>query len=354
MQKRIAYLDVAKAIAIVAVLLGHVGGAPDVVGSLCYSFHMPLFFILSGYFLKPAVRCDAAFVRKSARALLVPYAVTAGIVIVERLLVGVLRGDVVGGLHDAATMVVAALYGSGDFVPSVLSDWVVPIGAIWFLLALFWGRLFLAAAQGTRAPAVIVVMLFAASFLMVDESLWLPFGIQTGMGAVLFLYVGQRVRELGLDAPGAISPVLWLAMLLVWGYCILIGGNIFMVNNSFDDGLIDVIGAICGSMCVIVAARRLETALPRVAAPLAAIGANTLPIFCMHLVEMQCVNWDWVLTHVESAGLPGPLWLWWFVLRCAIVAAMVGALWLMPRALSGVYFRSCRLPQATTGVEGRR
>ena len=44
MQKRIAYLDVAKAIAIVAVLLGHVGGAPDVVGSLCYSFHMPLFF----------------------------------------------------------------------------------------------------------------------------------------------------------------------------------------------------------------------------------------------------------------------------------------------------------------------
>lgn len=55
-RKRIEYVDVAKGIAILCVVAGHTFAAYD-PGSLqnkfIYSFHMPLFFILSGFFYKP-------------------------------------------------------------------------------------------------------------------------------------------------------------------------------------------------------------------------------------------------------------------------------------------------------------
>lgn len=55
--QRIRFFDIAKGIAILAVILGHSAietnlFAPhrtaQVVLSICFSFHMPLFFILSG------------------------------------------------------------------------------------------------------------------------------------------------------------------------------------------------------------------------------------------------------------------------------------------------------------------
>ena len=50
--KRIAWLDIAKGIAIICTIIGHnipVGGN---VRNLIFSFHMPLFFILAGYTIK--------------------------------------------------------------------------------------------------------------------------------------------------------------------------------------------------------------------------------------------------------------------------------------------------------------
>ena len=46
--KRIQYLDIAKAIGIILVIIGHIS-QNEIITSVIYSFHMPLFFILSGY-----------------------------------------------------------------------------------------------------------------------------------------------------------------------------------------------------------------------------------------------------------------------------------------------------------------
>lgn len=54
MRKRIEYIDLAKAIAILLMVLGHCASLNDIplIRSVIYSFHMPLFFIISGYFFK--------------------------------------------------------------------------------------------------------------------------------------------------------------------------------------------------------------------------------------------------------------------------------------------------------------
>ena len=53
--KRINYIDLAKGIAILCVIIGHTFSAYDqgnILVQFIYSFHMPLFFILSGWFVK--------------------------------------------------------------------------------------------------------------------------------------------------------------------------------------------------------------------------------------------------------------------------------------------------------------
>ena len=86
--QRIRFFDIAKGIAILAVILGHSAietnlFAPhrtaQVVLSICFSFHMPLFFILSGYFMHPDRRFRWM---KEAKQLLLTYVVTALCVLV--------------------------------------------------------------------------------------------------------------------------------------------------------------------------------------------------------------------------------------------------------------------------------
>lgn len=50
--KRIEYIDVAKGVTILLVIVGHVSHLPEPIKSSIYSFHMPLFFLLSGYFFR--------------------------------------------------------------------------------------------------------------------------------------------------------------------------------------------------------------------------------------------------------------------------------------------------------------
>lgn len=79
---RIAYLDAAKGCAILSVILSHLW-IPELTPFL-FSFHMPLFFILSGYFLKREDN-PRIWVCKRSRQILVPFALTAGVLGLARL-----------------------------------------------------------------------------------------------------------------------------------------------------------------------------------------------------------------------------------------------------------------------------
>lgn len=71
--KRINFIDLAKGIAIFLVVVGHIETIPFIKSTI-YSFHIPLFFLLSGYFVDFSK--DFGFqVKKMFRSLIVPYLV---------------------------------------------------------------------------------------------------------------------------------------------------------------------------------------------------------------------------------------------------------------------------------------
>ena len=45
-------IDIAKGVGIILVVFGHDTLCPSIIRNVIFSFHMPLFFILSGYFYK--------------------------------------------------------------------------------------------------------------------------------------------------------------------------------------------------------------------------------------------------------------------------------------------------------------
>ena len=52
--KRVTYIDIAKGLAILCVIIGHTTQYIDIgiINPFVFSFHMPLFFVLSGWCMK--------------------------------------------------------------------------------------------------------------------------------------------------------------------------------------------------------------------------------------------------------------------------------------------------------------
>lgn len=71
-QKRLEWVDIAKGIGIILVVLGHCVPYGGTTFNLIFTFHMPLFFILSGYcYVQRGIRTTFD---KKLKSLLVPFA----------------------------------------------------------------------------------------------------------------------------------------------------------------------------------------------------------------------------------------------------------------------------------------
>ncbi len=71
MAKRLEWIDIAKGIAIILVVLGHATGA-SIMGKYIYSFHMPLFFIISGMCFSKGKYDFPTFLQKRFKQLFLP------------------------------------------------------------------------------------------------------------------------------------------------------------------------------------------------------------------------------------------------------------------------------------------
>jgi len=78
-KSRIGGIDIAKSVAIIAVVLGHYlqNFVPSYM-NYAFCFHVSLFFLLSGYFLRAEIDWHT-FINKNADRLLKPYFVTTSI-----------------------------------------------------------------------------------------------------------------------------------------------------------------------------------------------------------------------------------------------------------------------------------
>lgn len=130
MKKQIGWINIAKGIAIVLVVYGHVLDGLNAAGyeiwnyqlihDIIYAFHMPLFFFLSGIFAKKLLTLDLTTILKTRSvSLLHPY--------------------FLWGTIQAGIMVFLSKYTNGNIgVERLLQLPIRPIGQFWYIYDLFF------------------------------------------------------------------------------------------------------------------------------------------------------------------------------------------------------------------------
>lgn len=248
-KQRVDTFDIMKFVGIILVIVGHMTG---LFREFIFSFHMPLFFILAGYFYHQ--RSIAESFRLDVKHLVYPYMLTAVAIFLTYSLCSTFKDDI-SLKHWFAAM----CYGSGSTEHTSLFLAHVPaIGAIWFLLALFWCKnIFNVIVHYLKYWYVtsIVVSLIA---IAVDRYLInLPWAILPGAGAVMFYATGYYIKlHAGFRK---INPFLATLCILVWIVSFLKFGLIGMVICSYPNFLINVIGAFGGTYVLFLVSDVLST-----------------------------------------------------------------------------------------------
>ena len=284
-------LDLCKGVCIIGVIAGHVlqqagfGRAMQVF----YSFHMPMLFMLSGYFISGR-KTWQEFALSRARRLLVPYSVCCGIVIAGKSIVAAVKGR--DWFAAFTEWLYISFYGSG----AGQGTWIFDssgvlhrlsggeIGMFWFLLALFYGSLVVKWCWQKRWGARVIA---ACSLLGIISSqyFYVPFSIQNGLAVTFWIFAGMLIREKGLWRYAKIAPLTLLMLAVSWLISIF-WGETHLYRNYYGLGVVDVIGALSGSWLVFWLANKFSEQYGSSSAGkvLAWIGCNTMMIYCVHFM----------------------------------------------------------------------
>lgn len=288
--KRIEYLDIARGIGILLVVLGHndFGAFSTFFHQVIYSFHVPLFFFLSGYFLNTSIPF-LEYLKKRFHSILKPFLFT--ILLIYFASVSFERM----GFQTAITRIVKSLYGSVTYI-----TW----DQLWFLPNLFvvslyayafvrltsrlpdrWARW--AALLGTLALAYPVIHAFnpfpVSLFGREYELFGLPFSLDLVFLSGFFFLAGNEVRQF-TDEESFDSPLLLVVAgtgLPLLNYLLPYRTDIAIrVYESFP---VNTAEAFLGILFVIALSRHIQLRTPSLASMLRYIGSISLIILLFHV-----------------------------------------------------------------------
>lgn len=242
-KKRDVTIDIAKGIGIYLVCLGHTT-SNEVVLKWLYSFHMPLFFFLSGIFHSQTEKY-LEFFKKKVRALLVPYLFFATTLFIFFLLVSKKIGFSAG----------ENLPVKENFIGTEIKNFsrVSWGGQLWFLLALFLvaNIMYFVKKLSLKTQILVnVLMILTNIYLSKKIDFYLPWCFLTVLMAFNFYWFGNYFRNDILNRKN-ISNLVLLGLLIINLIISHLNGKVDMWSNSYGNLILFFIGAYSGSLFLI-------------------------------------------------------------------------------------------------------
>lgn len=279
---RVDWMDVARGLGIILVVIGHAerglvsagmaGGSMGWLDYTLYLFHMPLFFLLSGLNVPHALRKGAAsFTRSKLHTIAYPY-----------VLWSLVQGGVLVALSGVTN-------GSASLSDLAQIGWR-PMGQFWFLYVLFFCQFVALATSGRR---LVLAALGVAAYL---TSLFLSFDIlvERGLYSFAFFALGVllserigKMKPLGLVV--AISAVVAFAAMAGLAFAIS------PVNYHHPAALP---ATVLGITATLLIARSMSDG--RIKAALVALGGASMTIYVAHILVTGGVRILFAKAHVEA------------------------------------------------------
>ena len=261
MGKRIYWIDNLKAIGIFLVVLGHCPINPQ-IRHYIYSFHMPLFFFISGYlFNRNRYENFRIFLIRKFRTLIIPYFTFAFTSYLFWLII--VRNLSIRGESLRVSPIKPLL---GIFYSIGVDGWSVPLdAALWFLTCLFLVEiLFWFISSMCKKTLYLMFILISLAALGYTGSLFapirLPWSMDVALTAVVFYGVGCTLKRKIEDLTGSVSikfillPCLFLISVV---FCFL-NGRIHMNSNYYNNIFFFYISAFAGILCCLMISKLLR------------------------------------------------------------------------------------------------
>lgn len=274
-KERLPYIDSAKAIGILLVIIGHcesINAIPYLRG-IIYSFHMPLFFIISGMFIRPMLFTES--IKKYFRTLLVYYIKTQLLILFILLIINIYFGDI-----DTLGNYVFDWWKKLLFIDLTSSSVMDrPLtGPIWFLVALFWGSIiysYLKAKLNELELGIVTFGILITTY-QVSTILCLPLYLLQGLLSVFFLHMGGVISKYSLFNI-KLKHICFIFLLGIWLQCALSEEYIELARCQLGLGIYSVIGSVAISIAIISLLKRCNLYIKK-------IGENTIYILCGHSI----------------------------------------------------------------------
>lgn len=274
---RIPALDMMKGVAILFMIVGHCQ-IPDNLHHIIYLFHIPLFFMVSGYFyhrkeIMPYMLADF-------RRLIIPYFFCTLTVLLKFSIDGF-------RLHDFSRIpdfLVSILWGSGPWKIGAFS--LSDIGPVWFLLAMFWCRQIFNVFMTRFSYGIVVACAVALFGILLNQFICLPWSFLQGMAGILFYAMGylfSKISGVG-SAPWVVLSIVIIPMVFAYG-------EMDMHSGSYPMLFFNVAGACAATYLVYVLLKALSR-MNGFASVLGWMGRWSLLILGVHYVEFMLFNWN--------------------------------------------------------------
>lgn len=212
--KRILFLDYARSIALFIVVFAHLYDSHSKVAMFIYAFHMPLFFLISGYLHKDVHIDD--LIKKLAKKLLIPF--------VFFFLLGYLYCEISSFGLDIITR---------STIGIVIGKSIIANPMLWFLLALFWVRIL-----GTiiiKKPDVFGVA-FIIFFVLINRFRFNYLFVGSASMAIPFYLVGYYGKDLiNKIISNKRGTIIFYSFLISTIVISLINGKVSMIGMKYGN-----------------------------------------------------------------------------------------------------------------------
>lgn len=285
--QRIESFDILKGIGIFLMILGHTYGPDTKIFDFISSFHMPLFFIVTGYFYKQ--ESLPILLKKNIGQLLFPYLAMCVIIIV----ITQIRLP-----HNITTDLRSTINGMGPG---------------WFLLAMFWSRLEFHCILNILPKYYLVLSLISSTcvcILVNNHDLPPSFAIFPSLIGLFFISIGYYIRTNSLlDYDKTKSPFFILFGVLLW-FIISSYGKVRMDECIFKLTIIDFCGSVLGTFIAYKLSQFIERNSCRMKSILSYAGRFSLVILFFHSID-YCVSvwyyivpiWDYIDLYLPHSVL---------------------------------------------------
>ena len=286
MKKRINYIDIARAFAMIFIVLGHTIVHSEHCGLIfkfLYSFHVVLFFIISGFTFN--VKSDQSFFsffKNKFIRIMIPYFIWALFFLIPYMLFGSNVGNSLGteSSFDLKTQIMNVFYGNGDL--SALKQ----NSSLWFLPALFSMEIiyyFIVKLSSNKryldiltVSILLLVAYLSSGFL----SIIFPWGINTVLNLGIFFYIGYLFKKYNLfDKDSKLFKWYIILLMFIIGLiaCFMNKTHVQCIDYEYGYFTLALLSGLCLSICVVWLSSKISKNKV-----LEYIGRNTMGILIFH------------------------------------------------------------------------